>query len=220
MKLKEHFYSTKTRYTKLLIDIILLFVLSPIANFFPIFRSLISLLFLIAILFSIDTVSLPARVIFLFRVIAATAFVADIIIFPESPELTALSSVISHICYCLFIMAAISAISTRIINEEQVNQDVIRGGICLYLLLGILWYFFYRIILFFDANAFNIADIANKGSLLFYFSFTTLTTLGYGDVSPVNSFAMMLANAEALIGQLYPAIVIAKLVSLYVEDKD
>jgi hypothetical protein len=56
--------------------------------------------------------------------------------------------------------------------------------------------------------------------LVFYFSFTTLTTLGYGDVSPVNSFAMMLANAEALIGQLYPAIVIAKLVSLYTEDKD
>ena len=49
-------------------------------------------------------------------------------------------------------MAATSAISTRIINEEPVNQDVIRGGICLYLLLGILWYFFYQIILFFDAK--------------------------------------------------------------------
>ena len=154
-----------------------------------------------------------------FRAIAVAAFVADLILFLNSSELTALTFLITYVFYSLFTILAIGAIAIRITNEEQVNQDVIRGGICLYLLLGILWYFFYLIILFFDANAFNVAEIAKQVNLLFYFSFTTLTTLGYGDILPVNSFAMMLANAEALIGQLYPAIVIAKLVSLYSDQE-
>ena len=218
MKLQWPFYSTKTRYTKLFIDLILLFLLSPLVNFFPIFRYLIGLLFFTTILFSIDALSLPVRVVFFFRTLAAAAFVADLIIFPNSPELTALTSLISDICSSLIINPAIVAIAIRIHHEERVNQDVIRGGICLYLLLGILWYFFYQIIFFFDPDAFSISETYKQGHFLFYFSFTTLTTLGYGDISPINSFAMMLANLEALVGQLFPAIFIAKLVSLYSED--
>ena len=53
---------------------------------------------------------------------------------------------------------------------------------------------------------------------LFYFSFVTLTTLGYGDITPVNNFAMMFTNLEGLCGQLFPAISIATLVSLYKKE--
>ena len=225
MKPQWHFYSSKTRYTRLFIDLIIIFLLSPLANFSPIFDSLISLLFLCAILLAIDVISLPVRVVILFRIVAAAAFVADILVFPNSPNLTAFASLFSYICYSLFLIPAILAIGLRILNEERVNQDVIRGGICLYLLLGVLWFFFYQIIYFFDANGFSIPNdfsipktASETNLLLFYFSFTTLTTLGYGNIAPVNSFAMMLANAEALIGQLYPAIFIAKLVSLYSEN--
>jgi hypothetical protein len=51
-----------------------------------------------------------------------------------------------------------------------------------------------------------------------YFSFSTLTTVGYGDITPVARVARSLSNMEALIGQLYPAIVLARLVSLPAED--
>ena len=193
-------------------------MLNPLANFSPIFESLMGLLLLSTILLAIDVLSLPVRVVFFFRVVAAAAFVADIVVFPNSPYLTALTSLISYICYSLFIVPAILAIGVRILHEERVNQDVILGGICLYLLLGVLWFCFYQIIFFFDANAFVIPPIASETNILFYFSFTTLTTLGYGDITPLNSFGMMLANAEALVGQLYPAIFIARLVSLYGED--
>ena len=218
MKLKWQLYSSKTRYTRLFINLIIVFLLSPLANFSPLFHFLISLLFLSTILFSIDALSLPVRVVFFFRVVATAAFIADVIIFPNSSELTILTSLISYSFYSLFIILAIGAIGVRILNEERVNQDVIRGGICLYLLLGILWFFLYQIIFFVDVNAFGIPKTASQETFLFYFSFTTLTTLGYGDITPVNSFAMMLANAEALVGQLYPAIFIAKLVSLYSEE--
>jgi Ion channel len=52
-----------------------------------------------------------------------------------------------------------------------------------------------------------------------YFSFTTLTTLGYGDIVPLHPYARGLANIEAMIGQLYPAILIARLVSLELGDR-
>jgi hypothetical protein len=59
-----------------------------------------------------------------------------------------------------------------------------------------------------------------KGDLkeLLYFSFTSLTTMGYGDITPVHPLARSLANLEALIGQLYPAILIARLVSMEIES--
>ena len=50
---------------------------------------------------------------------------------------------------------------------------------------------------------------------MLYFSFTTLTTLGYGDITPVSKMTMTLSNVQAIIGQLYPAIFIARLVGLY-----
>ena len=85
--------------------------------------------------------------------------------------------------------------------------------------MGILWFFFYQIIMFFDPNALSMPEGVSHSSI-FDFSFTTLTTLGYGDITPNNAFAMILTNAEALVGQIYPAVVIAKLVSLYkVESK-
>jgi hypothetical protein len=55
--------------------------------------------------------------------------------------------------------------------------------------------------------------------LFYYFSVTTLTTAGFGDITAVNPFARTLVMMEALIGQLYPAILIARLVSLHVEAK-
>ena len=54
---------------------------------------------------------------------------------------------------------------------------------------------------------------------LLYYSFVTLTTVGYGDITPVHPMARSLAMAEALVGQLYPAILIARLVSLQIMSK-
>jgi hypothetical protein len=51
---------------------------------------------------------------------------------------------------------------------------------------------------------------------LFYFSFTTMTTVGYGDVFPINKFAMVFSNLEAIVGQLYIAIFVARLIGLHI----
>ena len=214
MKPYQKLYSITTGYSRLFINLIILFFLVPFATFDRNLNLLVSFAFLITLLLGLNTLAFPKKVIFLFRCLAALGFIADIIVFPNSVYLTELSSLISHSFYSLFIILVIITISSRIYNEEKVNLDVIRGGICIYLLLGILWFFFYQIIMVLDPNALSIPEEFSHSSL-FYFSFTTLTTLGYGDILPNNAFAMTLTNGEALVGQIYPAVVIAKLVSLY-----
>ncbi|MDJ0730338.1 MAG: potassium channel family protein [Crocosphaera sp.] len=217
MKTSPKLYSVTTGYSRLFLDLIIVFFLVPFASFNRNLNLLVSLVFLITLLLGLNTLAFPKKVIILFRCLAALGFIADIIVFPNSVYLTEVSSLISHSFYSIFISLVIMAIGSRIYQEEKVNLDVIRGGICIYLLLGIFWFFLYQIIMFFDPNALSIPEGVSHSSL-FYFSFTTLTTLGYGDITPNNAFAMTLTNAEALVGQIYPAVVIAKLVSLYTAD--
>jgi hypothetical protein len=84
-----------------------------------------------------------------------------------------------------------------------------------YLLLGLGWALAYELVALLDAGAFSGTGLAGSPRYPFvYFSFVTLTTLGYGDVTPVHPVARSLAIAEGLTGQLYPAILLARLVSL------
>ncbi|MDJ0598032.1 MAG: ion channel [Crocosphaera sp.] len=207
-------YSVTDGYKYLFIDLLLLFLLLPFASLHRFLSLLVSFCFLVTLLLGLNTLAFSKKILFLFRFFAALGFISDVIVFPNSNYLTALTSLMSYSFYSIFYILVIIGIGSRISHEEKVNLNVIRGGVCIYLLLGILWFFFYKILLFFDVNAFSFPEDLTKDSL-FYFSFTTLTTLGYGDILPKNAFAMTLANAEALVGQIYPAVVIAKLVSLY-----
>ncbi len=214
MNTTSKLYSVTNGYKYLFVDLILLFLLIPFAALSSYLSFLVSFCFLVTFLLGLNTLAFPQKILFLFRFFAALGFISDVVIFPNSEYLTALSSLLSYSFYSIFYILVIIAIGSRISHEEKVNLNVVRGGVCIYLLLGILWFFFYKIIVFFDVNAFSFPENITKESL-FYFSFTTLTTLGYGDILPKNVFAMTFANAEALVGQIYPAVVIAKLVSLY-----
>jgi len=91
----------------------------------------------------------------------------------------------------------------------------VQGAVAAYLLLGLAWSLAYDLVASYDAGAFTgPASAAGDGTRFAYFSFVTLTTVGYGDVTPVHPAARSLAMAEALTGQLYPAILLARLVSL------
>jgi hypothetical protein len=94
----------------------------------------------------------------------------------------------------------------------------IQGSIVVFLLAGLMYaYVFHAIYLYAGTSSFNnVSGIGLKEFL--YFSFTSLTTMGYGDITPVHPLARSLANSEALVGQLYPAILIARLVSMEMES--
>ncbi|HOB52613.1 MAG TPA: potassium channel family protein [Acidobacteriota bacterium] len=106
----------------------------------------------------------------------------------------------------------------QVYRPGRITPARIMGAVAAYLLLGIMWGYIYHLVLRLDPGAFQMALVPQseaewKASLL-YFSFVTLTTVGYGDILPVNALARSLANLESLIGMLFPAILIARLVSL------
>ena len=125
-----------------------------------------------------------------------------------------------QIVYILYLGIAAYLILRDILLSPEITIDTIRGGICVYLLIGFVWALLYGITASLDSNAFSqsIIDIESYGRAV-YFSFTTLTTLGYGDIIPVSPLAKMLTNLEAIIGQLYPSVLIAILVGGYISQR-
>lgn len=108
----------------------------------------------------------------------------------------------------LFMLTA--AVSFAVFAPGRVNLHRILGSIAIYLLVALVFSNAYTLIRDFQAHAFTVATSWNA----LYFSFATMTTAGYGDVVPVYPVARSLANLQSVFGQLYPATIIARLVTL------
>jgi voltage-gated potassium channel len=107
-----------------------------------------------------------------------------------------------------------------IMRSRRVDSEVLCAGISSYMLLGLFWMFAYLLVALLapDAFAFSTGPDSSHSMTRFtayYFSFTTLSTLGYGDITPLSRGARSLAVAEAMTGTLYVAVLISRLVSLY-----
>jgi hypothetical protein len=115
-----------------------------------------------------------------------------------------------------------------IFRTTMVTLDIIAAGISVYLFFGNICGFMYAIIGRVDPNAFNIpastasylGDNIGDLSSAMYFSFVTLTTLGYGDITPINDFARSLAFLEAATGQIYLTVLIASLVGVHISSSN
>lgn len=128
----------------------------------------------------------------------------------------------------VFLVFATVVILGRVFASGPVSRHRVEGAVAVYLLLGLIFGTAFALIAMTvpDAFALDTSRIVLTGwsretydqvmGAFTYFSFITLTTVGYGDVTPLNEVAKQLAVLEALIGQLYPAILLARLVSLQV----
>lgn len=124
----------------------------------------------------------------------------------------------------LFTVFLGASIFHAILAQDEVTLDTIFGGICVYLLLGIGWSYSYSFIEYLLPGSFWLDGQPLTVSLredefripeFMYYSFVTLTTLGYGDIAPKSNPARALSVAEAVIGPLFLAVFIARLVSLH-----
>lgn len=103
-----------------------------------------------------------------------------------------------------------------------VTTHRIIGAILLYLLIALIFASLYLFVGGIFPGAFahlDIVDLPSVGADVIYFSLTTLTSVGYGDIFPLHPIARSVCNLEAICGQLYPAILIARLVSLHIEAR-
>jgi Ion channel len=125
--------------------------------------------------------------------------------------------------WILFFAMLAGVILMRVFGEGSINFHRIQGAVAVYLLLGVMWSGCYRLVIHMDPGAFSLPAVTDEGTLmskLVYFSFVTLTTVGYGDIAAVHSAARSLAVLEALTGQLFPAVLIARLVSMEVSRRE
>ena len=113
----------------------------------------------------------------------------------------------------------------HVFAEGSITYHRICGAVAVYLLLAWLWSEFYIFIFLHNPEAIRLpADVVSSSfdeiqSTMYYFSIVTLTTLGYGDIVPVSHSARLAAMLEAFFGQLYPAIMLAWLVSMEILDR-
>jgi hypothetical protein len=120
----------------------------------------------------------------------------------------------------LFFGIQIWFLSARVfVSSGPVNHFHIMGAVAIYLLLGLMWSQAYLFMYLLSPDAFNFSPgtqaFEPPVAEMLYFSYITLTTLGFGDITAVHPFARSLVMMEGLIGQLYPAVVLARLVTQF-----
>lgn len=151
--------------------------------------------------------------------IASTLLLIAITMLWSEPPWLILVYTIAATIYMLFVMILVV---NQIFAGGAITVNKILGGVATYIIIGQLWASFYITIYILDNASFQHGGelIGHVDALkqLSYFSFVTLTTIGYGDIIATGTIARILAMLEGLIGQLFPAIFIAKLVSLQIED--
>ncbi len=129
---------------------------------------------------------------------------------------------ISSISFFLYLLMALWICVMQLFQDFRISANKLVGAICIYLLLGSVWSSLYAGLFTIDPAAFSGVPegvgFLSSGEWL-YFSFVTLTTLGYGDIVPVSQTARTLAFVQAIVGQFYMAILVAGLVGAYLVDR-
>jgi hypothetical protein len=118
-----------------------------------------------------------------------------------------------------FLLIAILHSLKHVVFAREISVNRLVGAVCIYLLLGVIWSIAYTVIDMLHPDSFQGILLQAGGawdSEWLYFSFVTMTTLGYGDISPISSTARGLAYMQSVFGQFYIAILVAGLVSAYI----
>jgi amino acid transporter len=153
-------------------------------------------------------------------VLAAAAAAARVgLIFKHNRRLELAGS----ICWLLFILFVTLSELRSVLKQREITGETICMAVSVYLLLGFTWAFLYAVMFQLHPESFGGLEVAKPGHpiqllhifpILGYFSLTTLSTIGFGDITPVTLQARYAAVAEGITGQFYMAILVARLVGM------
>ena len=210
-----------SRYStvKLLVALVLLFVFTPFIEDLPRGDLIEAVLLTLVMVSSVLAVGGRRRILVVALVLVVPAVVGKWINHVR-PEL--LHPAVFLIATVVFFGFVVAHLLHFIVRAPRVDMEVLCAGVAGFLMLGLLWTPVYLLVARLNPGAFTLP--AGSGATLdgfnaFYFSFITLCTIGYGDVTPVTKVARMLAVTEAIAGLFYMALLISRLVSLYAAPK-
>jgi len=214
------------RFLVLLVTLILLLVIQPMVNGFslrgPVFDVLYSLVLVAAIL-SLCQERWPTRLALILGIPALLGRWLAYMLASSGDDVVALTD---HFVEIFFLGFVAVMILRAILTQGSISIDSIFGAVCAYLLLGLAWGSLYSVIEVLQPGSFQAAgELADsvkseesRGPVLVYYSFVTMTTVGYGDITPVSPPARTLSWLEAMMGQFYIAVLVAFLVGIRVSQ--
>jgi len=223
------------RHTALLASIVVAFAIRPILGEGPIVTTLFSVAMVLLLLVALYAISLDELVGDRQRLVVRRRrrhVVAWLLALPAIVErfVTAIWPeprfyLASAFCW-LFFIAYVTWIELRsVLEQRQVTAETISMAISVYLLIGLTWSLLYFAMVQVDPRALDFGKLPNVHvdathplhvtmPIFIYFSLTTLSTIGFGDITPASMSARYAAVAEGITGQLYLAILVARLVSM------
>jgi Ion channel len=205
----------------LVIELAVIFVFLPlteVAVFEP--RSLHALFAGIVLIGAISLIARGRGALALTGLTAAVGLLAHLYRYEWPSDL----SILVFLLVVLFLLMVLTGVVGRaVFGPGRVSVHRVQGAVVVYLHIALIFTYLQAIVLFFEPGALGtavaVAD-ASAGAKILYFSFTTLTTVGYGDIVPLHPMARSLANLEGMIGQLYPATLLARLVTLELATRE
>jgi hypothetical protein len=208
----------KSRFVYLIVAIISMIAVTPFLQGYVAIRILMDIFFSAIFLAAIFSISDRKRLRAFGAILALPTIVS---LWTTYFMVNDAVFMVGRIFGILFFGFAIVQILQFIFRAKDVTKDVIFAAIVVYLLMPMMWSFIYGLLEVLQPGSFNIpaAHIHESRRLFMYFSFVTITTLGYGDITPLAERATSFAILEAVIGQIYLVVVVAWLVGMHVSRK-
>ncbi len=202
------------RFSSLLGSLLLMLVVYPFLETGGRGRFLFSIFFTLILLNVVYTVASRTRVFYVVLVLTLVALALDWV--GRLVELPAPALIRAGVSVLLLGLVVI-VILRDVLRAEKVTAEKVTGGVCVYLILGILCAILFAALASHDPAALNVPLERDRPmSQMLYYSFVTMTTLGYGDIFASSTAARVLASLQALVGQLYLTVLVARLVALQI----
>ena len=201
------------RFLFLFISMVLMFVFRPFLTEHLAISYLMEIFLFLIFLSAVYAISQKRSTLIIALFLLALAEVSQVLShLLDIPSLDTLSNILGG----LLLAYTATMILFHLFREDRITGDMIMGAICAYFLMGLVWAFLYSTLEFFQPGSFQMPQgTVNQGTFTYY-SYVTLTTLGYGDITPISTPARSFALLEAMMGQLYLAVLIARLVGIHI----
>ena len=211
----------RLRFVVILGFLLLILVLSPVlqGETRPAMSRMLGLLGLLVPILALVAIDAPGRP----RRVAIT--LACLCVLASADNLAGFSHLPPQIgiAMCVIFLAYTTArLFAGVVASRDVTADVIAGALASYMLVGLTWAFAYGLLE--TVRPGSIHGLAEDGALdfpsLLYFSYITLLSIGYGDITPLSAAARMMTVVEGLLGMTFTTIILAVLVSAHLRQRD
>ena len=211
----------QTNFLYLLVALLFLFISVPLADDFGLMTAAVARALIFSTLLIIGVWSLRGggRYFTVGMALAALGIALNVVAINMHSVVLQFCSLLALAC---FLLVAISFTLNQVVFGTAVNANRLIGAVCVYLLLGSIWALAYTLLNMLDPGSFaGFVPASGPGwnSEWLYFSFVTMTTLGYGDILPISATARALAYLQAVVGQFYIAVLVAGLVGAYIGNR-